>query len=228
MHFVDELRLSAGASAPLVLKTDPGGKLIPIPGPQFQVDDTHMLLLGWSSYGGGMQTIHALLVQVDNGNVTLQRELMLTAARTASALIVRRDGPNQIRLGIGEPAARMLSERDWLLVFGPDSDQRLDIAQIRSTRIVAIFRNRAGRSDTAARPVQAANHKTLKNGKIAPVNYGSRVAKRGSIGAVQPFSLPIVYHDIRCQSAKPQRWPNAGRDVAHPVRYRKGWPLAAG
>ena len=74
-----------------------------------------------------MQTIHALLLQVDNGNVTLQRELMLTAARTASALIVRRDGPNEIRLGIGEPAARMLSERDWLLVFGPDSDQRLDI-----------------------------------------------------------------------------------------------------
>ena len=130
-HYAVELRLSAGASAPLVLKTDPGGKLIPIPGPQYRIDDTHVLLLGWSSYGGGMQTIHALLVQVENGNVTLRRELMLTAARTAAALIVRRDGSNEIRLGIGEPAARMLSERDWLLVLGPDSDQRLDIAQIR-------------------------------------------------------------------------------------------------
>jgi len=131
-HYADELRLSAGASAALVLKTDPGGgKLIPVPGPQYPVDDTHVLLLGWSSYGGGMQTIHALLLRVENDTVTLQRELMLTMARNASALIVRRDGPNQIRLGIGEPAARMLSERDWLLVFGPDSDQWLDVAQIR-------------------------------------------------------------------------------------------------
>ena len=132
MHYADELRLSVGASAPLLLRTYPGGgKLIPVPGPQYPVDDTHVLLLGWSSYGGGMQTLHALLLRVENDTVTLQRELMLTAARTASALIVRRDGPNQIRLGIGEPAARMLSERDWLLVFGPDSDQRLDITQIR-------------------------------------------------------------------------------------------------
>jgi hypothetical protein len=132
MHFVDELRLSVGSSAPLILKSEPAsGKLIPVPGPQYPIDDSHVLLLGWSSYGGGIQTIHALLVQVDNGNVTLQRELMLTAARTASTLIVRRDGPNEIRLGVAEPAARMLSERDWLLVFGPDSDQRLDLAQIR-------------------------------------------------------------------------------------------------
>jgi hypothetical protein len=130
--------LSAGSSAPLILKSEPaGGKLIPIPGPQYRIDDSHVLLLGWSSYGGGMQTIHALLVQVDNGNVTLQRELTLTAARTASALIVRRDGPNDIRLGVGEPAARMSNETDWLLVFGPDSDQRLDMAQIRKLAFAA-------------------------------------------------------------------------------------------
>jgi hypothetical protein len=138
MHFVDELRLSVGSSAPLILKSESAsGKLIPVPGPQYRIDDSHILLLGWSSYGGGMQTIHALLVQVDNGTVTLQRELMLTAARTASALIVRRDGLSEIRLGVGEPTIRMLSERDWLLVFGPDSDQRLDIAQIRKLAFAA-------------------------------------------------------------------------------------------
>jgi hypothetical protein len=137
MHFVHELRLSVGSSAPLILKPEPGGKLIPVPGPQYRIDDSHILLLGWSSYGGGMQTIHALLVQVDNGTVTLQRELMLTAARTASALIVRRDGLSEIRLGVGEPAGRLLSERDWLLVFGPNSDQRLDMAQIRKLSFAA-------------------------------------------------------------------------------------------
>ena len=137
MHFVDELRLSVGASAPLVLKTDPGGILIPIPGPQYPIDDTHILLLGWSSYGGGMQTIHALLVLVDNGNVTLQRELKLTTARTASVLIVRREGPNEIRLGVGEPAGRVHDENDWLLALGPDSDQRLNITQIRKLAFAA-------------------------------------------------------------------------------------------
>src|SRR5260221_10384799 len=83
-HYAVELRLSVGASAPLVLKTVPGGKLIPLPGPQYPIDDAHVLLLGWSSYGGGMQTIHALLVHLENGNVTLQRELTLTTSRTAS------------------------------------------------------------------------------------------------------------------------------------------------
>lgn len=138
MHFVDELRLSVGSSAPLILKSEPAsGKLIPVPGPQYRIDDSHILLLGWSSYGSGMQTIHALLVQVDNGNVTLQRELTLTTARTTSVLVVRRDGPSEIRLGVGEPDARMLGERDWLLIFGPGSDQRLDMAQIRKLAFAA-------------------------------------------------------------------------------------------
>ncbi len=142
-HYVDELRLSMGASAPLVLRIQPGGKLIPLPGPQYPIDDSHVLLLGWSSYGGGMQTIHALLVHLADGNVTLQRELMLTTARTASVLIVRRNGPNEIRLGVGEPAARPHDETDWLLAFGPDRDQRLDIAQIRKLAFAAALRREA-------------------------------------------------------------------------------------
>jgi len=137
-HVVDELRLSAGGSTPLILKSEPArSKLIPIPGPQYPVDDTHVLLLGWSSFGGGMQTLHALLLHVENDAVTLQRELTLTMARNASALIVRRDGPKEIRLGIGEPGSRLFNERDWLLAFGPDSGQRLDIAQIRKLAFAA-------------------------------------------------------------------------------------------
>ncbi len=84
-----------------------------------------------------MQTLHALLLHVENDAVTLQRELTLTMARNASALIVRRDGPKEIRLGIGEPGSRLFNERDWLLAFGPDSGQRLDIAQIRKLAFAA-------------------------------------------------------------------------------------------
>src|SRR5258708_2566967 len=81
-HYADELRLSVGASVPLVLKTQLGGKLIPLPGPQYRIDDSHVVLLGWSSYGGGMQTIHALLAHLEDGRITLQRELTLTTSRT--------------------------------------------------------------------------------------------------------------------------------------------------
>ena len=143
MHYANELRLSAHASATLALKTDPGGKLIPVPGPQYPIDDTHVLLLGWSSYGGGMQTVHAMLVQVADGAVRLQRELMLSAARMAAPLIIRRNGPNELLLGIGEPGARLFNEGDWLLTFGPDSDQRLNIAQIRKLRFVAEVKREA-------------------------------------------------------------------------------------
>ena len=136
-HYADELRLSVGDSASLVLKTDPGGKLIPVPGPQYKIDDSHVLLLGWSSYGGGMQTLHAMLVRIENGGVTLQRELTLTAARMAAPLIVRRNGPNEFLLGIGEPGARLHNEGDWSLVLGRATDERLDIGQIRKLRFVA-------------------------------------------------------------------------------------------
>jgi hypothetical protein len=136
-HYAVEMRLSTARSEPLVLKTQPGSKLIPVPGPQYPIDDSHVLLLGWSSYGGGMQTLHALLVQVENGSVKLQRELTLTAARMASPLIVRRDGLNGLLLGVGEPGPRLFNEGDWLLVLGPGKEDQLNIGAIRKLAFVS-------------------------------------------------------------------------------------------
>ena len=137
MHFSEELRLTVGDSAGLTLRTSVAtGKLIPIPGPQYRVDASHVLLLGWSSYGGGMQTVHAMLVEVENGSVKLHRELALTAERGFASLIVRRNGANEILLGIGEPSSRMFDEHDWLLVLGPAAEERLDIARIRKLPFV--------------------------------------------------------------------------------------------
>ena len=132
MHFSEQLRLSVGDSAGLTLTTNVAtGKLIPIPGPQYRVDASHVLLLGWSSHGGGMQTVHAMLIQVENGSVKLHRELALTAGRALASLIVRHNGSNEILLGIGEPGSRMFGEHDWLLVLGPTAKERLDIEGIR-------------------------------------------------------------------------------------------------
>src|SRR4029077_4562706 len=46
-HYVDELRGSAGSSAPLILRSSlEGDVLAPIPGPQYPLGDRHVLLLG--------------------------------------------------------------------------------------------------------------------------------------------------------------------------------------
>jgi hypothetical protein len=142
-HYVDELRLSVGGSAPLILRSDlDTGRLIPIPGPQYTVGDEHLLLLGWSSYGSGMQTIHALLLRVANDLVILQRELELTTSRLESALLIRRDGPDTILLGI--PMFMLITrpqDDDDMdprsLVFGPAKVDQLDSAQIQNLSYVA-------------------------------------------------------------------------------------------
>ncbi|HVT17312.1 MAG TPA: hypothetical protein VHQ90_14180 [Thermoanaerobaculia bacterium] len=137
LHFAPELRLSVGSSAPLILRSDlETGRLVPIPGPQYPIGDHHVLLLGWSSYGSGMETIHALLLHVENDRVILQRELALTTDRSSSALLIRRDGLDTILLGIPERGPSH-NEDEWSLVFGAAKVERLDSGQIRKLPFVA-------------------------------------------------------------------------------------------
>jgi hypothetical protein len=141
-HYVDELRLSVGGSAPLMLRSDvKNDRLVPIPGPQYPIGDEHVLLLGWSSYGGGMETIHALLLHVEDHRVILHRELLLTTARTDSVLLIRRDAPDTVLLGIPEWSGGRLHEEDeWALVLGPAKAEHLDAGQVRSLPFVAVTR----------------------------------------------------------------------------------------
>ncbi|MFL6233274.1 MAG: hypothetical protein ACJ76N_09090 [Thermoanaerobaculia bacterium] len=138
LHSENELRLSVGSSAPLILRSDlKSGRLIPIPGPQYPIGDQHVLLLGWSSPGSGLETINALLLHVENGRVLLQRELALTTDRTSSALLVRREGPDTILLGIPEQIGLSHNEDEWSLIFGPAKGEHLDSRQIRKLPFVA-------------------------------------------------------------------------------------------
>src|SRR5258708_718362 len=133
VHDGGELRLSvAGSSAPLILRSDPkSGRLVPIPGPQYPIGGEHVLLLGWSSSGSGMETIHALLLHVENDRVILQRELSLTTDRHNAALLIRRGGRRDtILLGIPEWSAAH-NEDEWSLVFCPAKVERLDSGPIR-------------------------------------------------------------------------------------------------
>jgi len=93
-HYVDALRLSVHGATPLILESDvEHDHLVPIPGPQYAIGDDRVLLLGWSSFGSGMQTIHALLLRIEKDAVSLQQELVYTTDRNHAALLVRRNGP---------------------------------------------------------------------------------------------------------------------------------------
>jgi hypothetical protein len=143
-HSADELRLSVGSSEPLILRSDAkSDRLIPIPGPQYPIGDKHILLLGWSSQGSGMETINALLLHVENGRVLLQSELALTTDRASAALLVRREGPDTILLGIPERTGLSHNEDEWSLVFGPTKGEHLDARQIRRLPLVAEKRRSA-------------------------------------------------------------------------------------
>src|SRR5262249_43236472 len=105
-HYVKELCLSAGSTAPLVLRTSvEHDVLAPIPGPQYPLGDRHVLLLGWSSTGAGAETLHALVLAVTPAGVQLRRHLTMTRDRGSSLLIVRRVAPAELLLGLLEPRA---------------------------------------------------------------------------------------------------------------------------
>jgi hypothetical protein len=133
-HYVQELRLRAGQSAPLVLRTSlEHDVLAPIPGPQYPLGDRHVLLMGWSSTGGGTETLHAMVLEVAPAGVRLRRHLTMTRNRGNSVLFVRRVAPAEVLLGLLEPAEGppRYEEDDYSLVLGPARGERLSWPQVR-------------------------------------------------------------------------------------------------
>jgi len=128
MHFAEIVVLRVGRARPLVLE----GELAPIPGPYVRLGDSRFLLLGWSSGGSGMQTLHALSLAVVGGAVTLVAELTLQTDRLSSGLLLRTGEGDQTRLGVPEPPAGFVHDADgWALRTGPGDDERFDLDGIR-------------------------------------------------------------------------------------------------
>jgi hypothetical protein len=100
----------------------------------------HVLLLGWSSTGGGAETLHALVLEVAPTGVELRRHVELTRPRSDSVLIVRRLAPTEILLGFLEPAAgpRRSEEDDYSLVLGSDRAEQLSWPEVRKLSYTAI------------------------------------------------------------------------------------------
>lgn len=86
MHYAERLRVSSLRGGELVFTTTDddvarGRPLAPILGGFVRLDADHALLLGWSSWGGGMQTYDALVVAEAKGKLVLVDRIAWTGDR---------------------------------------------------------------------------------------------------------------------------------------------------
>jgi hypothetical protein len=133
-HYAERLEVASGRGRRLVLETDmEAGVLAPLIDRQVRLGPGWALLLGWSSWGGGMQTVQALVVSAGSEGVTLQDRLRFTTDRpSAGVLLVTRW--NEVRIGLPEPGKQVKDPDDWELCFG---GARRDLAAIRALRYAA-------------------------------------------------------------------------------------------
>jgi hypothetical protein len=130
-HSADELTLSIGSARPLHL-TGTMDERLPLPGPTFRVGDSRFILLGWSSSGAGMESVHVLLVGVERGSVRALDTLVATTDRFHARLLVRTNPDGSMLIGLPEPLPEPLhDEGDWSLRYGSPGVHRLNMAEIR-------------------------------------------------------------------------------------------------
>ncbi len=129
MHYAERVEIRAGRGQAIVLKTDvEKGVLAPLIEKQVGAGPKHTLLLGWTSWGGGMQTIHALLVERTDAGVVLHDQLAVTTGRRSAGVFVATKGAEP-RIGIPEPRKGIHRPSDWKISFG---GKTLDLKAIRA------------------------------------------------------------------------------------------------
>jgi hypothetical protein len=137
MHVADELVMVTPRGA-LSLKhaDDESGEVLPLVGVIYKVAPERWVVLGWSSYGEGMQTEHAWLVDGAAAPRVIDK-LEWTTDRAHAGFAVDAFTGNRLRIGIPLPLrsesagddddASLHNELDWRFVHGK---QTLTLAQL--------------------------------------------------------------------------------------------------
>jgi hypothetical protein len=112
MHYAESLTISLGSLKPLVFESgeDFG---VAIPGPWYRLDKDSFVLLGWSSGGSGMQSLHAMLIEVRDKALAVGEELELLTDRPSAGVVVRPAGPGSLQIGVVEPREFLHDEEVW-------------------------------------------------------------------------------------------------------------------
>lgn len=105
MHYAEGLTLTAPCAQALRLQgSGPAGEaLLPLPGPSFRLPGARYLLLGWSSSGGGMQGVHALLLACGDERLRLVDRLDVVTDRPHAGLLVHHNADGSVVLGLPSP-----------------------------------------------------------------------------------------------------------------------------
>ena len=128
MHYAERTSIRLGDMKPIVMTTDVGAdRLAPILQAQLQLNDSRFLVLGWTSWGGGMQTNHAYLVGREGDTLRVVDRLEVRTGRGSAGLIVE-NGSDGTRIGMFEPPVEAHESGEWWVSIG---GRRLDMDQIR-------------------------------------------------------------------------------------------------
>ena len=170
MHFAETLTLSIDAARPLRVP----GSFLPIPGPSFRLPDGRFILLGWSSTGSGMQSMHVLLVGDRAGVVTLFDHLIYLTDRPHAALLVRAEPDGSFLIGVPEPSSDFLhNEDEWSLEYGLPRKRSLLMGAIRKLPFQTVtYRN----EDVFYAPPTNATQRTARVAWIHVAKTGFRFA----------------------------------------------------
>jgi len=172
MHFAETLTLSIGAARPLRVP----GSFLPIPGPSFRLSDGRFLLLGWSSTGSGMQSMHALLVGDRAGVMTLFDHLIYDTDRPHAALLVRAGPDGSVWIGVPEPSSDFLhNEDEWSLQYGLSHKRHLLIGAIRKLSFETVI---SRSDDVFYAPPTKATPRTARVAWVHVTKAGFRFALR--------------------------------------------------
>ncbi len=119
MHFAERVEIYSGQYQPLVLvmnETDEFQELIPIIDRQIEVEPSIYLLLGWSSYGSGMQTQEAFLVRWSGERISLIDRLTMNSDRPSGFFLLDAT-PGEFAIGIVKPGIRKFLHNpdEWYL-----------------------------------------------------------------------------------------------------------------
>ena len=124
MHYAEGLTLTAPCARPLRLpgSAPDGDTLLPLPGPSFRLPGARYLLLGWSSSGGGLQGVHALLLACGDATLRVVDRLDVVTDRAHAGLLVHQQADGNVALGLPPPPDEPVHEPEaWALSHSGDA-----------------------------------------------------------------------------------------------------------
>lgn len=174
MHYAKRLMIRWGDAEPLVLgaadeNAEDTDEMVPYPGPSFLLSGNRALLVAWDSPGGGMEDMHALLVERHGSKLEVTDHLVLQSDRPSAALLIRREGP-RLRIGIFRPDKIVGDEDEWFLTSRAGS---IHMPQLRRLRWVSREPAPSGRDGDFDYVYQSGDEKVERPKDVAWIEIGA-------------------------------------------------------